>query len=95
MSSSVTGLKCPHCNYDGAATTESGGTFRYLEDVTSYHEVIRFEPAAKGQPGRLYITDNWDLYLEDSARNQRLECRKCMREFKLPKNYKIEYVYAR
>jgi hypothetical protein len=77
-------LSCPHCGYDGREPTENG-TFRFLEDVTSYHEVKRLDR------GTLYVSDNWDLYLGDHVKNRRLECRSCMREFELPKNIDIEY----
>ena len=85
---SATQLNCPHCSYDGREPTPEG-TFRFLEDVTSYHEVKRFEE------GTLYVNDSWDLYLEDRARRQRLECRKCFREFPFPNNCEVEYVYER
>ncbi len=85
---SATELKCPHCGYDGKEPTPDG-KFRFLEDVTSYHEVKRFEG------GILYVSDYWDLYLEDAARRQRLECRKCFREFAFPEGWRIEYVFER
>ena len=81
-------LKCPHCGYDGQEPTPDG-TFRFLEDVTSYHEVKRFENHV------LYVSDHWDLYLGDKARHQRLECRSCLREFALPKDCRVEYVFGK
>lgn len=85
---SYDGLKCPHCGYDGEEPTAEG-RFRFLEDVTSYHHVTCLEN------GILYVSDYRDLYLGGKARHQRLECRSCLREFALPKDCRVEYVFGK
>ena len=84
-----TKLTCPYCNYDGEKPTEHGGTFRYLADVTTWREIIRLK---KGEPNPTLIIEGMsDKYDEDEEKNERLECRACLREFPIPTGLKTDF----
>lgn len=82
-------LSCPYCNYDGDKPTEHGGTFRYLADVTTWREIIRLK---KGKANSTLIIEGLsDKYDEDEEKNERLECRACLREFTIPAGLKTDF----
>lgn len=85
-------LICPHCGYDGKEPSEHGGTFRLLSDTTIYREIVRVRPAHKGEPRTLIVEGLSDKYDEDPEKNDRLECRGCLKEFDLPKDLPVDYV---
>lgn len=84
-----TKLTCPYCDYDGERPTEHGGTFRYLADVTTWREIIRLK---KGKPNPTLIIEGLsDKYDEDEEKNERIECRACLREFPIPAGLKTDF----
>jgi hypothetical protein len=85
-------LICPHCGYDGKEPSEHGGTFRLLSDTTIYREILRVRPARKDEPRTLIVEGLSDKYDEDPEKNDRLECRACLKEFDLPKDLPVDYV---
>jgi hypothetical protein len=85
-------LQCPHCKYDGREETRHGGTFRYLTDQTTYRDITRFVRARNGSGPRLKVEGTSELYYEDEEKNDRLECRSCLKEFPFPKSLKIEFI---
>lgn len=85
-------LKCPHCGYDGKEPSEHGGTFRYLSDTTIWREIVRLRQTKKGQPRTLIVEGLSDKYDEDPEKNDRLECRACLKEFDLPKNFPVDFI---
>jgi hypothetical protein len=85
-------LQCPYCGYDGKEPSEHGGTFRLLSDTTIWREIVRVRPAKKGQPRTLIVEGLSDKYDEDPEKNDRLECRACLKEFDLPKTLPVDYI---
>jgi hypothetical protein len=85
-------LQCPHCGYDGKEPSEHGGTFRLLSDTTIWREIVRVRPAKKAQPRTLVVEGLSDKYDEDHEKNDRLECRACLKEFDLPKDLPVDYI---
>ena len=85
-------LICPHCDYDGKEPSEHGGTFRLLSDTTIYREILRVRTARKDEPRTLIVESLSDKYDEDPEKNDRLECRACLKEFDLPKDLPVDYV---
>ena len=85
-------LQCPHCEYDGKEPSEHGGTFRLLSDTTIWREIVRVRPPKKGQPRTLIVEGLSDKYDEDPEKNDRLECRACLKEFDLPKTLPVDYI---
>jgi hypothetical protein len=85
-------LQCPHCKYTGKEPSEHGGTFRLLSDTTIWREIIRVRPAKNDQPRTLVAEGLSDKYDEDPEKNDRLECRACLKEFPLPKDLPVDYV---
>ena len=88
-------LKCPHCHFAGEEETENGGTFRYLTDQVAWREVIEFKP--NPQPDEdsthiLIVKGTINLYPEDHEENDRIECRKCLREFLLATTIEADFV---
>ena len=85
-------LKCPHCGYDGKEETKHGGTFRYLTDITSYRDILRFTQTTKDKPASLSVEGRYETYDEDEEKNDRLECRSCLEEFSFPKSLEVEFI---
>jgi hypothetical protein len=85
-------LKCPHCAYDGKEPSEHGGTFRLLSDTTIWREILRVRRAKKDQPRTLVVEGFSHKYDEDSEKNDRIECRGCLKEFELPQNLPVDYI---
>jgi len=85
-------LQCPHCRYTGKKPSQHGGTFRLLSDTTIWREIIRVRPAKEDQPRTLVAEGRSDKYDEDEEKNDRIECRACLKEFPLPKNLPVDYV---
>jgi hypothetical protein len=84
-----TKLTCPNCNYDGEKPSEHGGTFRYLADITTWREIIRLK---KSKPNPTLIIEGLsDKYDEDEEKNERIECRACLREFPIPAGLKTDF----
>jgi hypothetical protein len=82
-------LTCPYCDYDGEGPTEHGGTFRYLAEVTTWRKIIRLK---KGKPNPTLIIEGLsDKYDEDEEKNERIECRACLREFPVPAGLKTDF----
>jgi hypothetical protein len=85
-------LQCPHCRYAGKEPSEHGGTFRLLSDTTIWRQIIRVRSAKGDQPRTLVAAALSDKYDEDPEKNDRIECRACLKEFPLPKNLPVDYV---
>jgi len=85
-------LQCPHCGYTGKEPSEHGGTFRLLSDTTVWREIIRVRRAKGDQPRTLVAEGLSDKYDEDPEKNDRIECRACLKEFPLPKDLPVDYV---
>ena len=49
-------------------------------------------PGKKGQPRTLIVEGLSDKYDEDPEKNDRLECRACLKEFDLPKTLPVDYI---
>ena len=82
-------LTCPYCNFDGEKPTEHGGTFRYLADVTTWREIIRLK---KGKTNPTLVIEGLsDKYDEDEEKDERIECRACLREFPIPTGLKTDF----
>ncbi len=84
-----TRLTCPYCNHDGEKPSEHGGTFRYLAEVTTWRKIIRLKKS-KTNP-TLIIEGLSDKYDEDEEKNERIECRACLREFPIPAGLKTDF----
>lgn len=88
-------LKCPHCQFTGEEETDNGGTFRYLTDQVAWREVIEFKP--NPQPGDgfthiMIVKGTINLYPENPEENDRIECRKCLREFLLATTIEVDFI---
>lgn len=79
-------LKCPYCRYQGKKESPHGGTFRYLTDQATWREVKKF------QDNILTVQGLLDTYAEDPEHNDRIECRKCLNEFRLAPTIEVEFV---
>ncbi len=82
-------LLCPHCGYDGTTATEHGGTFRYLSDQTIWREVV--DASGSGDDRKILIDGKAEQYDEDEERNERLECRNCLKEFPIPTGLETDF----
>lgn len=86
-------LKCPHCQYAGEEETENGGTFRYLSNVTAWREVVKVRRSRRKNKDHTIIVDGLShTYDEDEETNDRIECRKCLGEFRLSPTIEVEFV---
>jgi hypothetical protein len=85
-------LRCPHCGYTGKEPSEHGGTFRLLSDTTIWREIVRLRPSKNDQPRTLVVEGLSDKYDEDPEKNDRMECRACLKEFDLPKDLPVDYI---
>lgn len=79
-------LQCPHCRYKGKKESPHGGTFRYLTDETTWRDITQL------QDNMLTVASISDHYNEDEEKNDRIECRKCLREFRLSPTIEVELV---
>jgi len=86
-------LKCPHCQYAGEVETDNGGTFRYLVSTTAWREIVESKKSRRKTKPQTIIVDGLShTYDEDEETNDRIECRKCMKEFLLAKSIEVEFV---
>lgn len=77
-------LVCPYCRYDGEEETENGGNFRYLASTTSWRTVDKIND------GVLIIDGYYQLY-DEEEKEERLECRSCLKEFLIPAGLEIDF----
>ena len=77
-------LICPYCQYRGDNPTEHGTGFRYLADATTWRQIIGIEQTKTERGSTLAILSPYENYEEDEEKNERIECRACLREFPIP-----------
>lgn len=79
-------LRCPFCRYQGKKESPHGGTFRYLTDETTWRDITQLKDNI------LTVEGKSDHYNEDPEKNDRIECRKCLAEFRLSPTIEVEFV---
>lgn len=86
-------LKCPHCQFAGEEETEHGGTFRFLSNVTAWREIVKVHRSRRKNKSQTVIVDGLShTYDEDEETNERIECRKCLGEFRLSPDIVVEFI---
>ena len=75
----------------GIRRVASGTGFRYLADATTWRQIIGIEQTKTERGSTLAILSPSENYEEDEEKNERIECRACLREFPIPAGLKPDF----
>ena len=80
-------LTCPKCGWDGADDGKFDACFRLVEQIVTERRVEGFNTR-----GKLEVSSEDQVTVEDTPAARRLRCGDCQHEFPVPDGVEVEFV---